>query len=629
MTVTPETSPIDLIYATTELVPQHNINPSTSIIVECYEVFGLERRLRKYERIRDAMNSWDFDEQNPLLIMAHDSNRNDGDLELSSVPRTAEAPSGFSLEMRYSSRPQKWKKCWIHLMDNGQMFASKRSDSKYNDKDSTTLCHLSDFDIYTPKGRGISRHFKAPKKFSYAIKSQQKINAFPTGKNFVHFFCTDDFKTAQKFHELVHGWRSWYLANKQIDLLRKDEASMPSRESDEVLSERLSENLVPFISEKLPAAMKLRVSEKLPEAMKVANPMSIPTYNIGGFEPLVVFEKPLEEFGKDPAEVTRKNTVSRPRAATSSGAQAPTLISRISSKGDDEFLAGGLLGDSYEKRKQSDNNTSSKPADGPFTEGSLLNSSAPVEKQEPRSSWFPSAMEHSARERSQSMSRAPRRPMTADASRKAPLLNFSQQFPAGHPTGRNNPRPGTSHGGGGHGFRPPPGPGPLIDQVPDNRGPFRGPAHQRSNSSFSTNGIPFGRPRSRSMATGDSWHQHGDQGRHPLPKDVPRPPFAPRPDDRLPMPNMPDRSSRRPEMHMRTGSDPRMGHARTGSDFRGPPDPRRAAHMRTASYADYPMPREEMRGRGLRLRPSEEQLRQEQHQLRSRASQEPLIARAR
>ncbi|KAG5913569.1 hypothetical protein E4U42_001007 [Claviceps africana] len=96
-------------------------------------------------------------------------------------------------------------------------------------------------------------------------------------------------------------------------------------------------------------------------------------------------------------------------------------IPKIVSGGEPEFSVGGLLGETYEKRKQSEAaasaSSSVKHMDGPFTEApSLLNggiramtvpdlSAAPkkqaeqtVKRDEPKS-WFPSAAEHSARTR--------------------------------------------------------------------------------------------------------------------------------------------------------------------------------------------------------------------------------------
>jgi hypothetical protein len=36
---------------------------------------------------------------------------------------------------------------------------------------------------------------------------------FETTENFVHFFCSNDRRTADEFHDAVQNWRSWYLVN--------------------------------------------------------------------------------------------------------------------------------------------------------------------------------------------------------------------------------------------------------------------------------------------------------------------------------------------------------------------------------------------------------------------------------
>ncbi|PHH71676.1 hypothetical protein CDD83_5124 [Cordyceps sp. RAO-2017] len=219
--ITADTSPVDVVRLSADTT-SHAVTPATCVVVECYFMLGLERRLRHYERVRDTLNSWDNDEQNSLLILPCDAPKDGQGLDLASVPRTDDPPPGFCLQIHHSARPGKWNKRWVTLQDSGQIFSSKRPDAGPADKDSLVLCHLSDFDIYSPKESEMRRNLKPPKKFCYAIKSQQKTFVFPNGENFVHFFCTDDDKLAARFYELVHGWRSWYLVNRMVDLARKD-----------------------------------------------------------------------------------------------------------------------------------------------------------------------------------------------------------------------------------------------------------------------------------------------------------------------------------------------------------------------------------------------------------------------
>ncbi len=186
-----------------------NISTSTAILLESYTQLGLERRIRRYEHIRDVMNSWDRDTQNALIIENSDSPKFDTDLETSSVPK--EAPSDVTVYMYHSQKPGKWTKRYITLMSTGQVFISKKAAAKPSDKDSVNICHLSDFDIYTPTPQQLRKTLKPPKKHCYAIKSQQKTTMFLNTENFVHFFNTDDEILAEKWYAAVQRWRSWYL----------------------------------------------------------------------------------------------------------------------------------------------------------------------------------------------------------------------------------------------------------------------------------------------------------------------------------------------------------------------------------------------------------------------------------
>lgn len=406
--------------------------------------------MRRYEHVRDTMNSWDRDQDNSLLVMPCDTSGDDDSLELSAVPQTDEPAPGFTIQLYHSPRPGKWSKRFVTLLNTGQVFASKRADAQISDKDSTSLCHLSDFDIYKPKESELKRHLKPPKKICYAIKSQQKTVVFPNGENFVHFFCTDDAAVAHSFFSQVHAWRSWYIVNK-ITHSRPIERPPP-------LNLGLDTVKMPLISEKSP-----RVSSGL-------------TLSTGSFIDESDFTKAIEESTRKLALEAQLNKSMSRRRKASSASVAPSV-----KNGQETFSPTGLLGDVYEKRKEEaaaaagettndGNGAVVEKIQSPFTEGpSLLNSiglSSPKSpEQPPAKSWFPSATEHTARNRSTSISL--RRPVTADPSAHhehgkgpAPLLSFATNFPE-----PPRLREGTRHGPGsrqGHGLRPPAG-SPLVN----------------------------------------------------------------------------------------------------------------------------------------------------------------------
>lgn len=207
LTVTPFTQVQDLLQAAAQQISR-DIEPDTFIVIESFQQIGLERPLRQYERIRDVMNSWALDTDGSLIIVPPSSMEAIAQLEAQNVP--AEKPSETTVYCYYSHRPRKWDKRYVTLRADGQVTISK----KENLKDATNICHLSDFDIYSPSARSSAKEIKPPKKICLAIKSQQKSSMFLSTDNFVHFFSTNDRAVADKWHEAVQSWRSWYLVNK-------------------------------------------------------------------------------------------------------------------------------------------------------------------------------------------------------------------------------------------------------------------------------------------------------------------------------------------------------------------------------------------------------------------------------
>ncbi|KIW59431.1 hypothetical protein PV05_03880 [Exophiala xenobiotica] len=200
--ITPTTTCKDILRSAASCLSEH-IDTRTAVLLESFSQLGLERPLRRYERIRDVMNSWANDDENCLCIVAQLECAAPG-LHETDAPR--QQPLGTTVQMYYSQRPGKWEKRWLRLKEDGQITISKNE----NGIDCTNICHLSDFDLYTPTPKQL-KQLKPPRKMCFALKSQEKSSMFLDGANFVHFFSTKDQTTAGKWYHEVQSWRSWYL----------------------------------------------------------------------------------------------------------------------------------------------------------------------------------------------------------------------------------------------------------------------------------------------------------------------------------------------------------------------------------------------------------------------------------
>jgi hypothetical protein len=205
--VTTTTTCVDLIKSASTTMSE-NIDVKSAVIIEHFGTVGIQRPLRRYESVRNVMNSWDSDRQNNLILVDPGTGRSESELSLAGAPKQRPAEAQWLLT--YSQRPGKWEKRFITLKSDGQITCQKDLDKS---RDQTNVCHLSDYDIYTPTQEKIRKKIKPPKKLCLAIKSQQKSSMFETTENFVHFFCSNDRRTADEFHNAVQSWRSWYLVN--------------------------------------------------------------------------------------------------------------------------------------------------------------------------------------------------------------------------------------------------------------------------------------------------------------------------------------------------------------------------------------------------------------------------------
>ena len=205
--VTPTTTCVDLIKSASTTMSER-IDVKSAVILEHFGTVGIQRPLRRYEPVRNVMNSWDTDQQNSFILVDPGTGRSESELSMSGAP--TKRPEEAYWLLTYSQKPGKWEKRFITLKSDGQITCQKDLDKP---RDQFNVCHLSDYDIYTPTQEKMKKKIKPPKKICLAIKSQQKSSMFESTENFVHFFCSNDRRTTDEFYNAVQSWRSWYLVN--------------------------------------------------------------------------------------------------------------------------------------------------------------------------------------------------------------------------------------------------------------------------------------------------------------------------------------------------------------------------------------------------------------------------------
>ena len=198
---TPHTTVTDLVDTVSTQVGTM-LDAGATTVLESFKQLGLERPLRRYERIRSVLNSWDHDSQNALILApAAEKSR---ELDVQDV--ASQQVQDISLQIYHSQRLRHWDKVDVTLRSDGQISSTKKGVT-------SNICHVSDFDIYKPTKRQLSKKIKPPKKICFAIKSQQKYSMFLSTENFVHFFSTSDKNLGAQWYSAVQKWRSWYLVN--------------------------------------------------------------------------------------------------------------------------------------------------------------------------------------------------------------------------------------------------------------------------------------------------------------------------------------------------------------------------------------------------------------------------------
>ncbi|KAK0510714.1 hypothetical protein JMJ35_007146 [Cladonia borealis] len=334
--VTPSTTPTDIIRCVGEQISK-SLSPKATVVLESFKQLGLERPLRRYEHVRDVMNSWDNDTQNTLVIIPSPTGGQDIDLDLSSV--SSSQPGDTSVHIYHSQKPRHWDKRWVTLRSDGQVLIAKK-----NGGEASNICHLSDFDIYIPTASQISKQIRPPRKVCFAVKSQEKSSMFVSTENFVHFFSTSDKALASAWYKAVQEWRSWYLVNVM------GEGKDNSRKSaNGIASDGKDLSRTAFTNTELAGLTNKETTSSLEPATETL-PRRPPTRGRGA--PPVSYPKKLTKDASTGEATTRKRGPSI--VQTPAPAPAP-----------EPFASTGLLGRTYTLRQKAQRERETSPPNLP------------------------------------------------------------------------------------------------------------------------------------------------------------------------------------------------------------------------------------------------------------------------
>ncbi|KAF3479456.1 uncharacterized protein GIQ15_06432 [Arthroderma uncinatum] len=392
--ITPTTQAQDLIYSAANCLSE-NIVPESAIIVESFQQLNLERPLRKYEHVRDVMNSWNTDAQNCLKIITDpDPNIIDA-LLAKSAPR--KQPPDISFNLYHCQRTGKWDRRWITLRTDGQVTVSKKQGST----DSTNICHISDFDIYTPTRKEYKR-LKPPKPLCFAVKSQQKSAMFLSTENFVHYFCTKHEDVGGSWHNAVQEWRSWYLVNVlgEGTKKKKTDNSQFSPGNGMTLGADLTEPHPHRLSGtpyQLGTFQELSIDPNM-AAFDNETYQEAPVYDVPTGRKTRPTSFNAQAHGQPTSSSPPRRTTTTKESTGSKQKQRTRSKSISKKKGNDEgvnteqpFAPSGLLGRAYTQRQKAmlDREKEQAVDNGPFISTGLLSNIRPGAPSSPLSQHFP------------------------------------------------------------------------------------------------------------------------------------------------------------------------------------------------------------------------------------------------
>ncbi|KAI3616065.1 zinc metalloprotease [Moniliophthora roreri] len=176
---------------------------------EVAQDFGIERPMRSFELLSDVEASWNRDKTVNVWMVRLTPWK--PVLSRSALPSSSPICSGY---VEYEVRRGKWSKRWLVLREHC-LYISKRD----NCKDEQLLCALSNFDAYH-----TTRLLKAPKEYTFAIKSTEKMSLFEDTSDYMHLFSCKT-RDGEKWMEKILLARSYVLYQERHVLFAPKTAS--------------------------------------------------------------------------------------------------------------------------------------------------------------------------------------------------------------------------------------------------------------------------------------------------------------------------------------------------------------------------------------------------------------------
>ncbi|KAI9187593.1 hypothetical protein H9P43_001983 [Blastocladiella emersonii ATCC 22665] len=197
-------------------------------LFELFHDIGVERPLRDWERVTEVLRTWERDTRNVLLIRRYGYRDS----------LTLDALKVFYPVLRdwihYETKPGTFKKRLFELRTGAPSEPGVRTSrdaaaaaglymATGEDKQFVLLCNLTHYDVYTPIGNPKK---KAPTKFSFSLKSQQRMSTFEDANDgFVfHFYAP----TMEKMKEWVLALRN---ARAHLDRILRPEWLIPPEQA--------------------------------------------------------------------------------------------------------------------------------------------------------------------------------------------------------------------------------------------------------------------------------------------------------------------------------------------------------------------------------------------------------------